>query len=157
MTPADLIISLIELGASAFVATNIDDIFILMVFFSSSNFHARSIVIGQYLGIGLLVAISALGSLIALVVPSFIIGLMGLAPIAIGIKKLLELRAQDDEEIKPKEKLQGYKMKLYYVSFLAVSAVTFSNGGDNIGVYTPLFAKYSSAFEVTTLISVFMK
>ncbi len=80
MTAADLIISLIELGASAFVATNIDDIFILMVFFSSSNFHARSIVIGQYLGIGLLVAISALGSLIALVVPSFIIGLMGLVP-----------------------------------------------------------------------------
>jgi cadmium resistance protein CadD (predicted permease) len=102
------------------------------------------------------VAISALGSLIALVVPSFIIGLMGLAPIAIGIKKLLELRAQDDEEIKPKEKLQCYKMKSSYVSFLAVSAVTFSNGGDNIGVYKPLFAKYSSAFEVTTLISVFM-
>jgi len=69
VTAADLIISLIEIGASAFVATNIDDIFILMVFFSSSNFHARSIVIGQYLGIDLLVAISALGSLIALVVP----------------------------------------------------------------------------------------
>jgi cadmium resistance protein CadD (predicted permease) len=34
--------------------------------------------------------------------------------------------------------------------------VTFSNGGDNIGVYTPLFAKYSSAFEVATLVSVFM-
>lgn len=68
----------------------------------------------------------------------------------------MELHAQDDEEIKPKEKLQGYKMKSSYVPFLAVSAVTFSNGGDNIGVYRPLFAKYSSAFEVTTLISVFM-
>lgn len=25
-----------------------------------------------------------------------------------------------------------------YLTFLAVAAVTFSNGGDNIGVYTPL-------------------
>lgn len=65
-----------------------------MIFFSSPNFLARNVVVGQYLGIGLLVAISTLGSLIALVVPSFIIGLLELAPIAIGIKKLLELRAE---------------------------------------------------------------
>jgi cadmium resistance protein CadD (predicted permease) len=64
------LISLIGIGVTAFVATNIDDIVVLMVFFSSSNFQARHIVIGQYLGIGSLVAISALGLLIALVVPS---------------------------------------------------------------------------------------
>jgi cadmium resistance protein CadD (predicted permease) len=155
----DFFISLIGIGAISFAATNIDDIFLLMIFFSSPNLLARNVVIGQYLGIGLLVAISALGSLIALVVPSFIIGLMGLAPIAIGVKKLLELRADDkNEEVKSREKLQGYskKLPLSYLSFLSVSAVTFSNGGDNIGVYTPLFAKYSSAFEVATLVSVFM-
>jgi cadmium resistance protein CadD (predicted permease) len=44
-------ISLIGIGAAAFAATNIDDIVVLMVFFSSSNFHARNIVIGQYLGL----------------------------------------------------------------------------------------------------------
>ena len=86
-------ISLIEIGAAAFVATNIDDIVVMMVFSSSSNnFQAQNIVIGQYLGIGSLIAISSLGSLIALVVPSYVIGLMGLLPIAIGIKELLEIR-----------------------------------------------------------------
>ena len=82
-----------------------------------------------------------------------------LAPIAIGIKKLLELRARDDEEINPKENLHGIKTKSpssSYLSFLSIAAVTFSNGGDNIGVYTPLFAKYSSALEVAILVSVFM-
>jgi hypothetical protein len=49
----------------------------LMMFFSSSYsssmaFPVRQIVLGQYIGIGLLIAISALGSLISLVVPPYI-------------------------------------------------------------------------------------
>ncbi|MFL6483439.1 MAG: cadmium resistance transporter [Nitrososphaera sp.] len=160
-------ISLIGIGVAAFVATNIDDIVVLMVFFSSSNFQAQNIVIGQYLGIGSLIAISALGSLIGLVVPSYIIGLMGLLPIAIGIKELLEIwrnntnNKVEEEEVVSKEKLlrgdkrRGY-VHLHYLSFLSVAAVTISNGGDNIGIYTPLFASYNSFSEVITLVAVFM-
>ncbi len=160
-------VSLIGIGAVAFVATNIDDIVVLMVFFSNSVLHASNIVIGQYLGIGSLIAISALDSLIALVVPYYIIGLMGLAPIAIGIKELLEIRnksklkeeEEEEEEISKLKLLQQSKKRGYYhhyFSFLSVAAVTISNGGDNIGIYTPLFASYNSSFEVITLISVFM-
>ena len=69
--------------------------------------------IGQYLGIGSLIAISALGSLLALVVPSYIIGLMGLVPIAIGIKEFYEMRSskdrineeEEEEEISRNKKL----------------------------------------------------
>ena len=43
-----------------------------------------------------------------------------------------------------------------YLSFLSVAAVTFSNGGDNIGVYVPLFSKYNSVNQITTLIAVFI-
>jgi cadmium resistance protein CadD (predicted permease) len=42
------------------------------------------------------------------------------------------------------------------LSFLSVAAMTFSNGGDNIGVYTPLFAKYHAASQITALAVVFM-
>jgi cadmium resistance protein CadD (predicted permease) len=159
-------ITLIGIGAAAFVATNIDDIVVLIVFFSGSIYRARNIVIGQYLGIGSLIAISALGSLIALVVPSYIIGLMGLLPIAIGIKELLEMRddrgrleeEEREEEVSKQKLLQQEKKKgyLHHLSFLAVAAVTISNGGDNIGIYIPLFATYNSSSEVITLISVFM-
>jgi cadmium resistance protein CadD (predicted permease) len=38
---------------------------------------------------------------------------------------------------------------------LAITAVTFSNGGDNIGVYTPLFAS-STHGEIALIISVFL-
>ena len=40
--------------------------------------------------------------------------------------------------------------------FVAVAAVTFSNGGDNIGVYIPLFAKYNSVSQITALATIFM-
>jgi cadmium resistance protein CadD (predicted permease) len=39
--------------------------------------------------------------------------------------------------------------------FVAVATVTFSNGGDNIGVYTPLFAKYNSVSQITALATIF--
>lgn len=37
-----------------------------------------------------------------------------------------------------------------------VGGVTFSNGGDNIGIYVPLFAKYNSSFEVMDIFTIFM-
>ena len=138
--------ALVGVAVAAFIATDIDDIFILILLFSA-GYPARQIVAGQYLGIGLLVAIGVLGSLVALVVPPYVIGLMGIAPIAIGIKKLLELRKNDDE----KPVLKGRN-----AAALSVAAVTFANGGDNIAVYVPLFASYNAAGEITLLAAVFM-
>ncbi|MGZ5489173.1 MAG: hypothetical protein ACXW2E_02430 [Nitrososphaeraceae archaeon] len=50
---------LIVLGISAFVSTNIDDIFLLIMFFSNYlKFLPYQVVIGQYIGIGLIIAIT---------------------------------------------------------------------------------------------------
>ncbi|MGB7633666.1 MAG: cadmium resistance transporter, partial [Nitrososphaeraceae archaeon] len=144
------ILTLVTIGISAFVATNIDDIFILMIFFSTSSlsFPVRQVVLGQYIGIGLLVAISALGSFIPLVVPLQLIALLGLVPIAIGVKKLIQVVRKKDEASDPMQTVQeknSRKKNRSYLSFLTVAAVTFSNGGDNIGVYVPMFAQYNTA------------
>ena len=45
---------------------------------------------GQYLGIGLLVAINTLGALLSLVIPHYFIGLLGLVPITIGLIRLIK-------------------------------------------------------------------
>ena len=147
------IFGLVAIGVVAFVATNIDDIFVLMMFFSSLTFPVRQVVLGQYVGIGLLIAISALGSLIALVVPTYIIGLLGMIPIAIGIKNLVETRRKDKSRSRQVVQDKNIKSSL---SFLTVAAVTFSNGGDNIGVYVPLFSKYNTVSQITTLTAVFV-
>lgn len=147
------ILGLVAIGVAAFVATNIDDIFVLMMFFSSLTFPVRQVVLGQYIGIGLLIAISTLGSLVALVVPTYIIGLMGVIPIAIGIKNLVEIKKKDKSLSR---QIVRDKKARSSLSFLAVAAVTFSNGGDNIGVYVPLFSKYNIVSQIATLTAVFI-
>lgn len=82
-------LSLIGIGISAFVATNIDDLFVLMFFFSNHNFGKLQVTLGQYRGISLLVIVSTLGALISLVIPQSLIGLLGLVPITTGIIRLV--------------------------------------------------------------------
>lgn len=88
-SPGDFL-SLVVIGIVAFAGTNIDDIFLLVTFYSS-NTPSRQVVVRQYLGIGLLVAISTIGVLLAFVLPQHIIGAMGLAPLAIGTRRLFEV------------------------------------------------------------------
>jgi len=154
---------LIILGISTFVSTNIDDIFLLIVFFSNVlRYPPYQIVIGQYVGISLLVAISIVFSLVSLVIPSFLIGLMGLVPILIGIKKLVE--KYDKEKLKRIEStnttsfknLNQNKSSNSLLSFVSVAAVTISNGGDNLGIYTPLFAVYNSMDHIIIFVAIFM-
>lgn len=109
-------------------------------------------VVGQYIGIGLLVSISALGSFMSIIIPTFVIGLLGIVPIVIGVKNLVSLRMKDElNSRKIVEDRRGNTL-----SFATVAGVTFSNGGDNIGVYTPIFAKYNHAIEITLLSKIFM-
>jgi cadmium resistance transport/sequestration family protein len=120
-------------GMISFAATNIDDIFLLMLFFSQTDgkFRARHVVLGQYLGFASLVGLSLLGSLGALVVPKEWIGLLGLVPILLGVRALLRLRKG------PQERGEG---PVGVSGTWGVAAVTFANGGDNIGIYVPHFA-----------------
>jgi cadmium resistance protein CadD (predicted permease) len=146
--------ALVGIGAAAFVSTNIDDLFILMIFFATPRFPPPQIVLGQYIGMGSLMGVSLAGSLITLVLPRYLIGLVGLFPIAIGVKELLELHKKDSEEHDEKlsKKLRTKKIQL---PLLIVAAVTFS-GGEEIGVYTALFATNIEGAAIFTLISVVM-
>jgi cadmium resistance protein CadD (predicted permease) len=146
--------TLVGIGIAAFVSTNIDDLFILMVFFATLRFPSFQIVLGQCTGMWSLMGVSLAGSLITLVFPRNLIGLIGLFPIAIGIKELLELHKKDDKEDDDKlaKKLRSKKIQL---PFLTVASVTFS-GGEEIGIYTTLFATNNEGAAIITLISVVM-
>jgi cadmium resistance protein CadD (predicted permease) len=142
------IIGLLVAGITAFVASNIDDTFVLIVLFLTPNLLPHHVITGQFVGIALLVLISSLASLLALAIPVFAIGLMGLIPIIIGIKKLSDL----NEEPETKEQ----NIKKVSTSILSVAAITISNGGDDIGAFTPLFAKYNTVNEVSITVILFM-
>jgi len=129
---------LIALGITAFAATNVDDAFLLVLFFGDRRYRARHVFVGQAVGVGLLVALGLAGALAALALPARAVGLLGLLPIAIGVRQLLERRrAQQGEsvaEIAPRAGRTGWRQAA------AVAGVTLANGGDNVGVYVPLFA-----------------
>ena len=142
--------ALVGVGIAAFVSTNIDDLFMLMVFFATPRFTPSQIVLGQYIGMGSIIGVSLAGSLITLVLPRNLI-----FPIAIGIKELLELHKKsdkEDDEKLAKKLLQSNKTRL---PFLTVAAVTFS-GGEEIGIYTTLFATNNEVGFIIVLISVVM-
>ena len=154
---------LVILGISTFVSTNIDDIFLLIIFFSNVlRYPSYQIVIGQYVGISLLVTISIIFSLVSLVIPSFLVGLMGFVPIIIGIKKLIEkhnkekLMRIDSTNTNSFKNINQNKSSTSLLSFVSVAAVTISNGGDNLGIYTPLFAVYNSIDNIIIFVAIFM-
>ena len=64
----------------AFVSTNVDDIFLLMLFFGNRKYRRGQVVAGQYLGFSALIGLSLIGSLAGMVIDSKYIGLMGILP-----------------------------------------------------------------------------
>lgn len=137
------LLTAISTGMTAFTATNLDDILILLLFFSQVNavFRRRHIVFGKYLGFTALVLASLPGFFGRLIFPPDWIGMLGLLPIAIGLSRLLNPETDDSEAEAELEQSE----KSFFSSFLSpqtysVAAVTVANGGDNIGIYVPLFA-----------------
>jgi cadmium resistance protein CadD (predicted permease) len=148
----------IGLGIGAFVATNIDDLFILMVCFAKRTFPTSQIILGQYVGMGMLLIVALFASLIALILPHNLISLVGLFPIAIGVKELVELRnTATDDDLDNKRVVNRISKSRWstYLPFLVVATITFS-GGEEIGIYASIFATYNSQFEIGTIFVVVM-
>jgi cadmium resistance transport/sequestration family protein len=150
------LITLVSTGLTAFTATNLDDILILMLFFSQVNavFQKKHIVTGQYLGFAALVMASLPGFFGSLLLPRPCIGLLGLVPIAIGISRLMPANAEAEAESTAAPTPPTGFSSLISPQAYSVAAVTFANGGDNIGIYMPLFA-HCTWPELALIVGVF--
>jgi cadmium resistance transport/sequestration family protein len=151
-------------GITSFVATNLDDIVILTIFFSqvNVNFRVRHILIGQYLGFAAIILASVPGFFGGLVISEAWIGLLGILPIVIGVRQFSSINSSDEGDVVQVQTVTCAASKLrssLFASLLVpqtyhVAMVTVANGGDNIGVYVPLFAS-SSLIELIVILSVF--
>jgi len=118
-------LEILSASTLTFALTNIDDACLLTVLFAQ-RIPARRIVVGQYLGFALIVVVSLLGAFAALAIPYRWVRLLGLVPIALGVRHLLKHAAAGP----PSASAMG-------IGYIAL--ITFSNGADNIGLYVPFF------------------
>lgn len=172
------LIQAIATGVTAFAATNIDDLLILVLLFAQINsqqnnspapdqqlVNRQEIIIGKYLGFGVLILASLPGFVGGFVVPRPWLGWLGLVPMAIGISHLLqnsttEGNTQEVQDVQAvtsqaaRYKRQGLS-RFINPQIYQVAAVTVGNGGDNIGIYVPLFAN-SNLTQLLVILAVFL-
>jgi cadmium resistance protein CadD (predicted permease) len=136
-----------------FAGTNVDDIVLLALLFARSpgSDGARRVVVGQFVGFAVLLAVSVLGALGAALLPADLVRLLGLVPLGMGL--YLGWRAWREHRAGFDEAPSGIREhgvdgpadehgvpEAGGLSALAVASLTVANGGDNIGVYVPAFA-----------------
>lgn len=118
---------IIALALAAFVSTNVDDLFLLMLWFLKRT-SFRTVLLGQAAGFTALVVVSVLGYLGTMALAPSSVHWLGLLPIAIGIKQLLSTEQEDG---RPAD------------TWWTVATLTVANGGDSVAVYIPLFSRYN--------------
>lgn len=134
----------VVVGILLFASTNVDDIFLTMAFFADPRLDGRAVVVGKFVGIAVLVIGSAVAAACALAVPPEWIALLGLAPLGLGIQRLWAARrtpggSADATDASDEPDSPGAGSFLGQVG--SVAAITAANGGDNLGVYIPVFAR----------------
>lgn len=146
----EVIITII-VAISAFIATNLDDIFILMSFFVLDDHNKIKIILGQYLGFILLLMVCLLSYNFKFLIPTHYIAILGLFPIIIGLKyfwnfkndikniALLDRKFGQISIEKPVNNEESVKNYSGLKKIFQIAIVTVANGGDNIAVYIPLF------------------
>ena len=157
---SSLIFATLVQAVVLFVATNIDHLALLALWFVHGQNRPGTtarICAGQYVGFGVILATAiVLSAISGLVIPQDYLRFLGLIPLALGVKAAIgEIRervgSRDcEDEDEGEVQLKGKK-----VSVGAVALVTMANGGDEIAAYLPVFA-LSTWWQIALFIAVFL-
>ena len=136
---------------AVYISTSIDYLFILLIIFSQAYTQKglRQIYFGQYLGTGILVAISLFAAYVLNFIPQdWMIGLLGLIPIYLGIRVAMggEEEAEEEEVVEKLESRGSNRL------FWTVALITIASGGDNLGIYIPYFTALSVSEIILVLV-----
>jgi cadmium resistance protein CadD (predicted permease) len=138
-------------AAAAFVGTNVDNAVVAMAMVAGAPLdRARRIAAGQLFGFVLLVVVAAAGAAILFEFSTAVVGLLGLVPLAIGVRGLVLLARHresdaagdgDATERSTRRRPSRFRPEQRAVGrgFTAAALVTIAAGGDNLAVYIPLF------------------
>jgi cadmium resistance protein CadD (predicted permease) len=131
-------LSIVGQAVGLFAVTNIDDIVVLALFFAQAAGHRGStgrIAAGQYLGFVAILAVAVAAEFGATLLPEAAIPYLGVLPLALGLRAAW--RVWRGRHV-TRDNADGVQQRGPTV--LEITAVTVANGGDNVGVYVPVFA-----------------
>ncbi|HEX3796388.1 MAG TPA: cadmium resistance transporter [Acidimicrobiales bacterium] len=119
-------------AVGAFVGTNLDNALVsaTMVALAPPE-RTRRIALGQVLGFAVLVVAAAGTALALFEISPRVVGLLGLVPLALGIRGLVLLRQGGGQE--------RLAHRAVGKGVVAATFITVAAGGDNLAVYIPLF------------------
>ena len=135
-------IQTIVTAAILYIATAVDLLVILLIFFAKAKTKKeyRDIYIGQYVGSVTLIVVSLFFAFVLNYVPEkWILGLLGLIPIYLGIKVAIYDDCEGEKRAKKELNEKGLS-KL--VGTVAIVTIT-SCGADNNGLFVPYFVTLS--------------
>ncbi|SEM78075.1 cadmium resistance transporter [Nonomuraea pusilla] len=135
-------------AAGLFAVTNVDDLVVLALFFARGAGRrgaGRRVVAGQYLGFAAILAVAVAAAFGATFLPGPVLPYLGLLPLALGLKAAWAAwrdrpAARAARDGAGPSDGPGEAARDGGPRTLEVAAVTFANGGDNVGVYVPVFA-----------------
>jgi cadmium resistance protein CadD (predicted permease) len=143
-----VVVEQVSQATAVFAVTNVDDLVLLALFFARAGRRRAAVwrvVGGQYLGFAAILVVSVVGALGVGLLPGRVVAYFGLVPLALGIRAAWRARREaadaDDDPDPPLDADDG-------PTVTTVAAVTFANGGDNIGVYVPVLATAGTAGTV---------
>lgn len=138
------------LVASAFVATNIDNLLILVVLLGANAKRRSAVLLGYVFSALLVLCVSAIGvALGSLINPGFI-GYLGFVPLTLGLYMLYKtLRGRTTSEIDVDTAISNSEPGIWLATFILM----FSNSGDSVAVFLPLLAESGRSSMVIILCS----
>lgn len=137
-------------AAILYIATAVDLLVILLIFFARAHTKKeyRNIYIGQYVGSVTLIVVSLFFAFVLNYVPEkWILGLLGLIPIYLGIKVAIYGDSDGEERAKKELNEKGLSKLVGTIAIITIA----SCGADNIGVFVPYFVTLSVTNLLITL------
>jgi cadmium resistance protein CadD (predicted permease) len=134
------ILASVGLVLGSFVATNVDNLVLLVGWLSIHRTGSRSILIGYCLGMGALLALAFGFGLAANLIPIEFIGYLGVVPIALGLKLLAD-------RWRKREHAAVGTLETGGALSVAVAITQLANGVDTVLVFAPLLADSSERID----------
>jgi cadmium resistance protein CadD (predicted permease) len=134
------------LAIAAYIATNIDNLFVLLAFLAEAGGQPRRVIAGQFAGSLTLIVGSILLAALLTRLPTGYVGLLGVLPIGVGLSKAWTRfrpgNPDQEEETQAAARTHAPGAGASS-SWWTVACVAVANGSDNLAVYVPLYASHS--------------